>query len=184
MTKVMALRNISWLLNFSTFGAWWRQMLWLSNVSVVSPDAGIFVTFHYNDIIMGAMASQITSLTIVYSTVYWRPRSKKASKLRVTGLCEGNSPVTGEFPSQMASNVILCVKHDEAIIYSIWISLPNELLKALIDLRQCIKWSSRIVTSHSFVGQISQLNILASSALLHKTFIQMYTDGFIKLTYI
>ena len=26
------------------------------------------------------------------------------SKLRVTGLCVGNSPVTGEFPAQMASN--------------------------------------------------------------------------------
>ena len=25
---------------------------------------------HYNDVIMGAIASQITSLTIVYSTVY------------------------------------------------------------------------------------------------------------------
>ena len=31
-------------------------------------------------------------------------RSKKTSMLRVTGLCEGNSPVTGEFPAQMASN--------------------------------------------------------------------------------
>ena len=31
-------------------------------------------------------------------------RSKKAAKLRVTGLCTGNSPVTGEFPAQMASN--------------------------------------------------------------------------------
>ena len=31
-------------------------------------------------------------------------RSKKTSKLRVTGLCEGNSPVTGEFPAQKASN--------------------------------------------------------------------------------
>ena len=31
-------------------------------------------------------------------------RSKKTSKLRVTGLCVGNSPVTGEFPTQMASN--------------------------------------------------------------------------------
>ena len=34
----------------------------------------------------------------------FRRRSKKASKLRVTGLCAGNSPVTGEFPAQMASN--------------------------------------------------------------------------------
>ena len=28
----------------------------------------------------------------------FRLRSKKTSKLRVTGLCEGNSPVSGEFP--------------------------------------------------------------------------------------
>ena len=34
----------------------------------------------------------------------FRCRSKKTSKLRVTGLCEGNSPETGEFPSQRASN--------------------------------------------------------------------------------
>ena len=35
-----------------------------------------------------------------------RRRSKKTSKLRVTGLCEGNSPgSTGEFPAQRASNV-------------------------------------------------------------------------------
>ena len=32
-------------------------------------------------------------------------RSKKTSKLRVTGLCAGNSLRTGEFPAQMASNV-------------------------------------------------------------------------------
>ena len=31
-------------------------------------------------------------------------RSKKTSKLRVTGLCAGSSPGTGEFPAQMASN--------------------------------------------------------------------------------
>ena len=34
----------------------------------------------------------------------FRRRSKKTSKLRVTGLCEGNSPGTDEFPTQMASN--------------------------------------------------------------------------------
>ena len=31
-------------------------------------------------------------------------RSKKTAKLRVTGLCAGNSPGTGEFPAQMTSN--------------------------------------------------------------------------------
>ena len=34
----------------------------------------------------------------------FRHRSKKTSKLRVTGYCEGNSPVTGEFPAQRTSN--------------------------------------------------------------------------------
>ena len=34
----------------------------------------------------------------------FRRRSKKTSKLRVTGLCAGNSPETGEFSAQMASN--------------------------------------------------------------------------------
>ena len=38
-------------------------------------------------------------------------RSKKTSKRRFTGLCEGNSPVTGEFPAQKASS---------AEIVSIW----------------------------------------------------------------
>ena len=65
-----------------------------------NPTTGAALTwyYHYNDVIMSTMASQITSLTIVYSNVYSRRRSKKASKLRVTGLYEGNSPVTGEFP--------------------------------------------------------------------------------------
>ena len=34
----------------------------------------------------------------------FRRRWKKTWKLRVTGLCAGNSPVTGEFPAKMASN--------------------------------------------------------------------------------
>ena len=63
----------------------------------------VMTSLHYDDVIMGTIASQITSLTIVYSTV---------SKLRATGLCAGNSPVTcGEFTgdrwiprAQMASN--------------------------------------------------------------------------------
>ena len=64
---------------------------------------------------MGAIASQIPSLTIVYSTGYSGAEQKKkkkkkkknnqtTSKLHFTGLCAGNSPVTGEFPAQMASN--------------------------------------------------------------------------------
>ena len=34
----------------------------------------------------------------------FRRRSKKTSTIRITGLCVGNSPGAGEFPTQMASN--------------------------------------------------------------------------------
>ena len=46
----------------------------------------------------------------------FRHRSKKTLKLRVTGFCEGKSPVTGEFPAQRASNaenVFIWWRHHE-----------------------------------------------------------------------
>ena len=50
----------------------------------------------------------------------FRCRSKKTSKLRVTDLCVGNSPVTGEFPAQKASTAenasILWRHHDMFLI--------------------------------------------------------------------
>ena len=62
------------------------------------------------------MASPITSLKIVYSTVYSMLRSKKTSKIRVTGLCAGDSSVTGEFPTQRANHaekVSVWWRHDD-----------------------------------------------------------------------
>ena len=47
----------------------------------------------------------------------FRGRPKKTSKLRDTGLCPGNSPVTGEFPAQMVSkaeNVFILWRHHVA----------------------------------------------------------------------
>ena len=68
----------------------------------------------------------LSSMAVIQKTLKWRhngydgvsnhqPRdcllnrlfrrgSKKTSKLRVIGLCAGNSPLTGEFPAQMPSN--------------------------------------------------------------------------------
>ena len=48
----------------------------------------------------------------------FRRRSMKTSKPRATGLCVGNSPVTGEFPAQMASNaenVSIWWRHHEPV---------------------------------------------------------------------
>ena len=47
-------------------------------------------------------------------------RSKKTSKFCVTGLCVGNSPGTGEFPAQKASNAenvsIWWRHHEDAVL--------------------------------------------------------------------
>ena len=76
---------------------------------------------HYNDVIMSAMVRQITILTIVHSTVFFRRRSKKTSKLNDTGLCAGNSPVTGN-----AENVSIWWRHHED--NSIWSKYKRTLI--------------------------------------------------------
>ena len=48
----------------------------------------------------------------------FRRRSKETPKLRVTGLCVGNSPATGEFPAQMASNAEM-FPFDDVIILTV-----------------------------------------------------------------
>ena len=48
---------------------------------------------HYKDVTMSAMAYQITSPKSVCPTIYSGADKKKASKLRVTGLCAGEFTV-------------------------------------------------------------------------------------------
>ena len=55
---------------------------------------------HYEDVIMSTMASQITSLKIVYSTVYSGADQRKHQSSASLALVR----VPGEFPAQMASN--------------------------------------------------------------------------------
>ena len=75
---------------------------------------------------MSAMASEITSLTIVYSTTYSRRRSKKTSKLRVTGLVRRihwwlvNSPHKGPVTRKM-------FPIDDVIM----LMIPNKILSAV-----------------------------------------------------
>ena len=76
----------------------------------------------------------------------FRSRLKKTSKLRVTGLCAGNSPVTGEFLAQMASNAEnvsiwwrhhgVGTTHDNACnIRSIFSSLSSSYSQRIISKR-------------------------------------------------
>ena len=75
------------------------------------------IKIQYNEVIMSAMASQITNLTIVYSIIYSGAGQKKTWKLRVTGFCAGNSPVTGEFPAKRPITRQMS-PFDDVIMYS------------------------------------------------------------------
>ena len=73
---------------------------------------------YYNDVIMGAIASQIISLTIVYSTVCSDADQRKHQSSALLVIRAGNSP--GEFPAQMtnnAENVSILWRHHDNVRY-------------------------------------------------------------------
>ena len=70
------------------------QLLWIEAVNI------LIHMYHHCDVIMGTMASQITSLTIVYSTVYSDPDQRKHQSSTSLAFVPG----TAEFPAQMTSN--------------------------------------------------------------------------------
>ena len=98
----------------------------------------------------------------------FRRRSKKTSKLRVTGLCVGNSPGTGEFPAQMASNAenvsIWWRHHDlkhllwQPVSWTLLFGIPLGFAYTIIRrvLPQYFSWpkyhlSSTIIENHGFL---------------------------------
>ena len=78
-----------------TFGRFWLKRR--SCLSIVS----ILIQWHHNER-NGISNHQHLNCSLNHLL---RRRSKKTSKLRVTGLCEGKSLVTGEFPSQRVCNM-------------------------------------------------------------------------------
>ena len=76
----------------------------------------------------------------------FRSRSKKTSKLYVTGLCAGNSPGIGESPTQMTSNTenVSIWWHHNGMEYVI-LSLYNDLsgMQRFQHLELVIAWSSQ-----------------------------------------
>ena len=56
---------------------WHWNYFWTVEYLVIVDAMALMWLHHYNDVIMDEMASQITSLTIVYSTVYSGPDQRK-----------------------------------------------------------------------------------------------------------
>ena len=87
---------------------------------------------HYNNVIKTTMASQITSITVVYSTVYsdvdQRKHQSSASQASVWGI-----HATGEFPAQRASyseNVPIWWRHHVSVFsVSYWCHTRNLTFK-------------------------------------------------------
>ena len=65
-----------------------------------TPVLGLTLVTHYNDVIMTTMASQITSLTVVYSIVYTGVDQRSIKGPRHWPLC-GEFTGTGEFPARV-----------------------------------------------------------------------------------
>ena len=90
----------------------------------------------------------------------FRCRSKKTSKLCVTALCEGNSPVTGEFPAQRASNaenVSIWWRHHVLYVYAFYfpgLMGPSTLLICLsfLDHRQPVLAIICLLTTFALTG--------------------------------
>ena len=82
---------------------------------------GFVKPFHYNDVIMSTIASQITSLTIVYLTVYsgayQRKHQSSASLAFVRGIHRGpvNSPHKGPVTRKM-------FPFDDVIMENMWVN--------------------------------------------------------------
>ena len=106
------------------------------------------IMFHYTDVIMTTMASPITSLTVVYSTVYWDADQRKHQSSLHWPLC-GEFTGTGEFPAQRPSyteNVSIWWRHHVSVIYTftlaIWGNLGWGLLSEFLPFRYFLKFSA------------------------------------------
>ena len=104
----------------------------------------------------------------------FRRRSKKTSKLRITGLCAGNSPVTGEFPAQMASNVenvsSLMTSSCFGRVYNIW---PTENEHQINQMRLNVCKFGYAMGHLNPIGLIEiksyEINVLHNHLYLNKT---------------
>ena len=109
-----------------------------TGLSNVVPSSVATKTTHYDDVIMSAICVSTHQPHDCLFHRLFRRRSKKTSKFRVTDLCAGNSPVTGEFPAQMASN---------AENFSIWWR-HHAARKTTWFLP--VWWSINIISTHNF----------------------------------
>ena len=109
----------------------------------------------------------------------FRRRSTKTSKLRVTGICAGNSPVTGEFPAQRARNtnnvyiwfiniyINICLYLASSLKSLKWVTiflakfqsdLFCTIIKLFAEICERKKWYSSVLSELTYLTKVINFN--------------------------
>ena len=84
--------------------------------------------------------------------------SKTTSKLGFTGLCEGNSPMTGEFPAQRASNAEKCFHLMTSSFYAPYATGNHHHAFQLLSHSKNKSHMSDFIKNNSLANTISTLH--------------------------
>ena len=118
--------------------------------------------YHYSDVIMGAMASQITSLTIVYWTVYSEADQRKHQSSASLAFVRG----IHRWPTQMASsaeNVSIWWRHHGAHKSSVkWVPVGPGVLRwcSVVDGWLRVNSHSTLLTLRDTLNGLSGISWL------------------------
>ena len=93
---------------------------------------------HYSDVMMLPNGVSNHRRLDCLLNRFFRFRSKKTSKLRVNGLCEGNSPVTGEFPHKGPVTRKI-FPYDDVIMSISAVGSVDEWITCWDDVFSCLK---------------------------------------------
>ena len=161
----LSLLTLSWDKNWDSHSLVNVYPSFYPRIALVAPSPGGYPSWNVNPI----QGSSMVTSSVRYPSIQWRHnehasvsnhqrlhcllncrfrhRSKETSKLRVTGLCVGNSPATGEFPAQKASNA--------ENVYIWWRHHVKTMLGGNIQKRcvivdtvayiQCVLWSFMLI---------------------------------------
>ena len=122
---------------------------------------------HYSDLMISAMASQITGVSSVYLTIYSGTDQRKHQKLHFAGLCEGSSPVTCEFPAPRASNAPRASSADNVSIWWRHLGQARFLLKAIVQSFSNVWFRCIMMTSSN--GNICRLRYWPFVRRIHRS---------------
>ena len=136
----------------------------ISNSRDLQDKSQTLYSSHYSDVIQWAPWRFNRRRLRCFLNCWFRHRSKKTPKLHVTGLCEGNSPVTGEFPHKRPVTRKMLQLMTSSWTFHQWSILPRKLIQfQLITVKsQWARWRLKSPASRLFTQSFVQAQIKES----------------------